>query len=79
MGAYSWIGTLLGGAFGTATTITNTVVAGQNYRAELEAGATNHGVDKEQNQKTLRTVIIAVCLVAVVIVFGLFVWSNKRK
>lgn len=76
---YSWIGVLVSSALGTATTITNSVVGGQNYRAELEAGTTNHGVDKEQNQKTLRTVIIAVGLVAVVAAFGIFIYSNKRK
>lgn len=76
---YSWIGSLVSSALGTATTITTSVVGGQNYRAELDAGTKNHGVDKEQNQKTLRTVIIASGLVAVVIVFGIFVWSNKRK
>lgn len=79
MGDYSWIGGLFEGAFAAATGITSTVVNGQTQRVSLEQQGGLSVTNKEQNQKTVRTVIIAVGVVVAVVVFGIFVWSNRRK
>lgn len=79
MGDYSWIGGLFEGAFTAATGITSTVVNGQTQSVSLEQQGSLSVTTKEQNQKTVRTVIIAAGVVVAVIVFGIFVWSNKRK
>ena len=43
---YSWIGTLLGGAFTAAGTITNSIVNGKTQHAQIEADADIQQVSK---------------------------------
>ena len=78
MNDYSWIGGIFEGAFSAASGITTTVINGQTQQVSLEQNG-SLAVTKEQNQKTVRAVIIAAGVVLAVVVFGLFVWSNKRK
>lgn len=79
MNDYSWIAGIFEGAFGAASSITGTVVNGQNQRVSLETSADVTNNTKTENQKTIRALIIGACVVAAVVVFGLFVWSNRRK
>ena len=79
MGDYSWIGGIFEGAFSAASGITTTVINGQTQQVSLEQNGSLAVTTKEQNQKTVRAVIIAAGVVLAVVVFGLFVWSNKRK
>ena len=76
---YSWIGTLVGTLATTACGITETVVSGKNKRTEIEAGANIEQTTKSQNSKTVRTLIIGGVVLAAIVLFGLFVWSNRRK
>lgn len=76
---YSWIGTLLGGAFGAAGTITTSIVDGKTQRAQIEANAGISQTEKSQNSKTVRTLIIGGVVLGAIVLFGLFVWSNRRK
>ena len=79
MGEFAWIGSILEGAFGAATTITQTVVNGKTQQATIEANAGVTEVGKTQNSKTARTLIIGGVVLAAIVLFGLFVWSNRRK
>ena len=79
MGDYSWIGTLVGTLATTAGGITETVISGKNKRTEIEAGANIEQTTKSQNSKTVRTLIIGGVVLGVIVLFGLFVWSNRRK
>ncbi len=79
MNDYSWIGGIFEGAFSAASGITTTVINGQTQQVSLEQNGSLAVTTKEQNQKTVRAVIIAAGVVLAVVVFGLFVWSNKRK
>lgn len=76
---YSWIGTLLGGEFTAAGTITKSVVDGKTQRAQIEAGANIEQTTKSQDSKTVRTLIIGGVVLGAIVLFGLFVWSNRRK
>lgn len=76
---YSWIGTLLGGAFTAAGTITNSIVNGKTQRAQIEADADVQQVSKTQSSKTTRTLIIGGVVLGAIVLFGLFVWSNRRR
>lgn len=79
MGDYSWIGTLVGTLATTAGGITETVISGKNKRTEIEAGANIEQTTKSQNSKTVRTLIIGGVVLGAIVLFGLFVWSNRRK
>lgn len=79
MGDYSWIGTLVGTLVTTAGGITETVISGKNKRTEIEAGANIEQTTKSQNSKTVRTLIIGGVVLGAIVLFGLFVWSNRRK
>ena len=79
MGDYSWIGTLVGTLATTAGGITETVISGKNKRTEIEAGANVEQTTKSQNSKTVRTLIIGGVVLGAIVLFGLFVWSNRRK
>ena len=79
MGDYSWIGGILEGAFGAATAITTTVVNGKTQQATIEANASFTETGKTQNNKTIRTLIIGGVVLGAIVLFGLFVWSNRRK
>lgn len=79
MGDYSWIGGILEGAFGAATAITTTVVNGKTQQATIEANASVTETGKTQNNKTIRTLIIGGVVLGAIVLFGLFVWSNRRK
>lgn len=76
---YSWIGTLVGTLATTAGGITETVISGKNKRTEIEAGANIEQTTKSQNSKTVRTLIIGGVVLGAIVLFGLFVWSNRRK
>lgn len=76
---YSWIGTLVGTLATTAGGITETVINGKNKRTEIEAGANIEQTTKSQNSKTVRTLIIGGVVLGAIVLFGLFVWSNRRK
>ena len=76
---YSWIGTLVGTLATTAGGITETVISGKNKRTEIEAGANIEQTTKRQNSKTVRTLIIGGVVLGAIVLFGLFVWSNRRK
>lgn len=76
---YSWIAAIFEGAFGAASSITGTVVNGQTQRVSLETSADVTTNSKSENQKTIRALIIGACVIAAVAVFGLFVYSNRRK
>lgn len=76
---YSWIGTLVGTLVTTAGGITETVISGKNKRTEIEAGANIEQTTKSQNSKTVRTLIIGGVVLGAIVLFGLFVWSNRRK
>lgn len=76
---YSWIGTLIGTLATTAGGITETVISGKNKRTEIEAGANIEQTTKSQNSKTVRTLIIGGVVLGAIVLFGLFVWSNRRK
>ena len=79
MGDYSWIGTLVGTLATTAGGITETVISGKNKRTEIVAGANIEQTTKSQNSKTVRTLIIGGVVLGAIVLFGLFVWSNRRK
>ena len=79
MGDYSWIGTLVGTLATTAGGITETGISGKNKRTEIEAGANIEQTTKSQNSKTVRTLIIGGVVLGAIVLFGLFVWSNRRK
>ena len=79
MGDYSWIGTLVGTLVTTAGGITETVISGKNKRTEIEAGANIEQTTKSQNSTTVRTLIIGGVVLGAIVLFGLFVWSNRRK
>lgn len=70
------LGTILSGAFNTATGITTTVVGGQNTRAEISAGVET----TKDTSNTTRTIIIvagvAVCVLVGIILVGIFI---KKK
>ena len=76
---YSLIGTLVGTLATTAGGITETVISGKNKRTEIEAGANIEQTTKSQNSKTVRTLIIGGVVLGAIVLFGLFVWSNRRK
>ena len=76
---YIWIGTLVGTLATTAGGITETVISGKNKRTEIEAGANIEQTTKSQNSKTVRTLIIGGVVLGAIVLFGLFVWSNRRK
>ena len=76
---YSWISTLVGTLATTAGGITETVISGKNKRTEIEAGANIEQTTKSQNSKTVRTLIIGGVVLGAIVLFGLFVWSNRRK
>lgn len=76
---YSWIGTLVGTLATTAGGITETVISGKNKRTEIEAGANIEQTTKSQNSKTVRTLIVGGVVLGAIVLFGLFVWSNRRK
>ena len=76
---FSWIGTLVGTLATTAGGITETVISGKNKRTEIEAGANIEQTTKSQDSKTVRTLIIGGVVLGAIVLFGLFVWSNRRK
>lgn len=76
---YSWIGGILEGAFSAATNITGTVMNSKTEQAKIGANADITQTDKEQNSKTVRTVIIGGVVLGAIVLFGLFVWSKRRK
>lgn len=76
---YSWIGGIFEGLFGAADKITTAVVNGKTQRVSLETSADVTKNTKSENQKSVRALIIGGCVVLAVMVFGIFVWSNRRK
>lgn len=76
---YSWIAGIFEGAYGAASKIATTVVNGNVQQVSLETSADVANNTKSENQKTVRSLIIGACVVAAIAVFGLFVWSNRRK
>lgn len=76
---YSMIGNIFQGAFTAAGAITTAVIEGKTQRVSLETNASMYNTDSTQKGKSTRTIVIAVCAVAAIAVFGIFVWSNRRK
>lgn len=76
---YSWIAGIFEGAFNAATSITGTVVNGKTQQVSLQTNADVTKTSKTQNQKTMRAIIIGGCVIAAIAVFGIFVYSNRRK
>ncbi len=76
---WSWIGGIIEGAFGAASSITNTVVGGQNRRTEMEVLNEKYIAEQEQKMKTYRTLIFVAGAAVCIILFGMFVYSNRKK
>ena len=49
------------------------------HSAQIEADADIQQVSKTQSSKTTRTLIIGGVVLGAIVLFGLFVWSNRRK
>lgn len=79
MADYSWIGGILEGAFQAAGSITTSVVNSKTEQAKIGANADVTKTDKEQGGKTTRTLIIGGVVLGAIVLFGLFVWSKRRK
>ena len=77
MRQFCYIGIFLISLFNAG--ITETVISGKNKRTEIEAGANIEQTTKSQNSKTVRTLIIGGVVLGAIVLFGLFVWSNRRK